>query len=148
MDKRFYLQLKPATLFVVLAAFTLGGCGGIEVDSPLLDAVGLNPTTVKKKEPKLKTRAGLVVPPNLERLPVPGANAQAAVASADPSFPTNPETIAAIKKKANAAALKAACDPNNGDFGSRQSGNLDDFESVGKKVKQDCLTPAKKLIGQ
>jgi hypothetical protein len=148
MNKRFFRHLKPATLFVVLAAFTLGGCGGIEVESSLLDAVGLNPSKAKRKEPKLNTRAGLIVPPALDRLPVPGSGAQAAVASADPSFPTNPETIAAANKKIEIAARKAACDPNNGDFGPRQSGKLDDFESVGKKVSVECLTPAKKLIGQ
>jgi hypothetical protein len=56
-----------------LAAF-LGGCGGVdgvELNGKVFDALGINSSSAE--EPKLVARSALIVPPNLERLPQPGA---------------------------------------------------------------------------
>lgn len=61
---------------LVLAA---AGCSAddIEFNGKIFDAVGLN-TKTKSTEPKLAERAPLVMPPNLERVPEPGAPPEAA----------------------------------------------------------------------
>ncbi len=150
MGKRYFRHLNAATLVAALTAFVLAGCGGIEIaSSPLLDAVGLSSKALnaEKAEPQLAPRAGIIVPPSLDKLPEPGSG-QTAVAVANPDFPTNPEAIEAIQAKAREAAQKEACDDNNGEFGSRQGGTLDDFESPGgKKNVQECSSPLKDLLG-
>lgn len=63
-----------AALLPVLAV--LAGCSADEVqfEGKIFDAMGMNNPT-KRSEPKMKDRAGLVVPPNLNRIPQPGAPA-------------------------------------------------------------------------
>ena len=59
---------------VLLLAF--GGCSAddIELNGGLFDAVGMgSKNRVAKSEPVMAARAPLVLPPNLERLPQPGA---------------------------------------------------------------------------
>ena len=61
----------------VLAVF-LGGCGGVdgvELNGKLFDAMGLN--SGPGEEPQLAARSPIVVPPNVERLPQPGQQANA-----------------------------------------------------------------------
>lgn len=61
---------------LALALPGLAGCGvdDIQLNGKIFDAVGLNTGSVKSKEPAMKTRAPLVVPPGLESsLPVPGS---------------------------------------------------------------------------
>jgi hypothetical protein len=58
---------------VMLLAF--GGCSAddIQLDGKLFDAVGIGSNSkVKRGEPVMASRAPLVLPPNLERLPQPG----------------------------------------------------------------------------
>jgi hypothetical protein len=65
-----------AGLAVTATAFLLGGCAdGVEVNSRLLDSVGLSTAalTGSKPEPKLQPRAPLVMPPSTQRLPEPGS---------------------------------------------------------------------------
>ena len=105
-------RLIAAVVLAVSAG--LAGCGGdggfdgIEVNSKLLDAVGLSGNPFKKDEPKTLTRAPLVLPPDNTRLPEPGAAPQAApvTLAADPAWPRDPDQIrladADAKKKADA----------------------------------------------
>ena len=98
-----------AAAFMVLGA-CLAGCGsdggidGIEVNSKLLDAVGLSGNPFKKEEPKTTSRAPLVLPPDSKRLPEPGAAplAEPVALAADPAWPKDPDKIRA----ANAEAKK------------------------------------------
>lgn len=52
----------------------LAGCSGddVQFEGKIFDAMGVNNST-KRSEPKMKDRAGLVVPPSLDRIPQPGA---------------------------------------------------------------------------
>jgi hypothetical protein len=61
-------------------ALSLAGCSmdDVEFNGSLFNAVGLGGSQAKAKEPKLAARAPLVLPPNLERLPEPGAPADPA----------------------------------------------------------------------
>lgn len=65
-------SLRAAALAALCA---LAGCGmdDIQLNGKLFDAVGLNNTGSVKKEATLKERAPLVVPPGLDKLPVPGS---------------------------------------------------------------------------
>lgn len=95
------------SVFVLAAALTgcgAGGFDGIEVNSKLLDSVGLTSDAFKKTEAKTQPRAPLVLPPDASRLPEPGAAPQAvpaALAAGDSAWPLDPE-----KKKLNDAESK------------------------------------------
>lgn len=73
---------------MISGAALLGGCAdGVEINSPLLDSVGLSTAALsKREEPKLQPRAPLVMPPNAQRLPEPGQPPQA-TAAADTAWP-------------------------------------------------------------
>ncbi len=87
------LNAKPliAGVFLALSAL-LGGCGGIdgvELNGSVFDYLGVGSNSQKAKEAKVAERQGLVLPPNLERLPEPGSGL-AATGSID-AFPVDPE---------------------------------------------------------
>ena len=71
------------TLLAVAAmtgALALSGCGttdGVQLNGKIFDWMGVSESSqaANKREPKLADRTGLVVPPNLARLPEPGADA-------------------------------------------------------------------------
>lgn len=65
-------------------AVLLSGCGAGDVgfNGKIFDVMGMNTASVKKT-PKLNERAGIIVPPNLDRLPEPGSGGGAAPALAD-----------------------------------------------------------------
>lgn len=58
----------------VLAAFVMSACSAddVEFNGGLFNAMGLNNSKGKSADPKLAARPGLVVPPDLQRLPAPG----------------------------------------------------------------------------
>jgi hypothetical protein len=72
-------RTTPAKIIgLAVFAMFLGGCGGVdgvELNGKVFDAMGLN--SGPAEEPKLAARSPLVVPPNIERLPQPGAQPQA-----------------------------------------------------------------------
>lgn len=99
-------MLKLRTTIVVIAtacAAVLGGCGGVdgvELNGAVFDYLGVGSNSKKSEEARTSQRQGLVLPPNLERLPEPGSGA---TASAE-AFPVNPEER---KVAANAEADRA-----------------------------------------
>ena len=105
---------------VLAFATVLPGCGsdggidGIEVNSKLLDAVGLSGNPFKKEEPKTVGRAPLVLPPDSKRLPEPGAAPQATpvALAADPSWPKDPDQIKAADAEAKKRAEAERCNGN------------------------------------
>lgn len=63
-----------AVLFLLISVSLTacgGGFGGVQFEGKLFEAVGLNEIGAKKKEPKVKQRGTLVIPPKTE-LPEPG----------------------------------------------------------------------------
>ncbi len=69
-------KLKAGMVVTATAAVLLGGCAdGVEVNSRLLDSVGLSTAALGAKgpEPRLQPRAPLVMPPSTQRLPEPGS---------------------------------------------------------------------------
>jgi len=93
---------------VVAVAALLGGCAdGIEINSPLLNSLGIATGALgKQEEPKLQPRAPLVMPPSTEKLPEPGQAPPAAVAAANPAWPKDKDqerVAAAAEKKSRQA---------------------------------------------
>lgn len=100
------IRVGMATL--VTGAALLGGCAdGVEINSPLLDSIGLSTAALsKKEEPRLQPRAPLVMPPSTQRLPEPGQARPPAVAAADPAWPKDKDqerVVAAAEKKSRQA---------------------------------------------
>jgi hypothetical protein len=74
ISRRFRIGVAIA----ISGAALLGGCAdGVEVNSRLLDSVGLSTAALSasRPEPKLAQRAPLVIPPSTQVLPEPGAAA-------------------------------------------------------------------------
>jgi hypothetical protein len=111
---------------LVTGAALLGGCAdGIEVNSPLLNSLGVATGALgQKAEPQLKPRAPLVMPPSTQRLPEPGQAPTATASVNDPAWPKDKDqdrvASAAQKKQQHAQYCRdgnwkeRAMDPNAG----------------------------------
>lgn len=109
-----WVRLAP-----VVAAITIAGCGGlddIQLNGKIFDVVGLNTGPVKPKEAKLAERQPLVVPPGLEKLPVPGSGKvdQAAIGIEDHDAKRQ-TTKAELERQQAAFCKKNYTDAKNGD---------------------------------
>ena len=67
-------RFKSGLAITISAAALLGGCAdGVEINSRLLDSVGLSTAALSARpEPRLAPRAPLVIPPSTQKLPEPG----------------------------------------------------------------------------
>jgi hypothetical protein len=80
---------RAALLGVALGAtLALGGCGGVEFQGKIFEAVGLS-GDIKQPDVRMAERPPLLVPPDLNTLPQPGGGV--AVATAREDWPKNPE---------------------------------------------------------
>jgi hypothetical protein len=63
-----------ATLAIAVAAL-LAGCspGDVQFEGKIFEAMGMNDAGAARETPKMEARSGLVVPPDLNRLPDPNA---------------------------------------------------------------------------
>ncbi|WBT37577.1 MULTISPECIES: hypothetical protein [Hyphomicrobium] len=115
-----------AGAIVVPVALSLGACSAddVELNGKLFDAVGLNNLKSKSAEPKMAERAPLVMPPNLERVPEPGAPAEA-VANDVTALVDDPDR----KAKTNRAELERQqaeyCKKNYDEAKARGDDNAD-----------------------
>ncbi|MEL7542918.1 MAG: hypothetical protein AAGJ70_04005 [Pseudomonadota bacterium] len=142
--------LKRLPIVAVFSTgLALGACGGIEVESKLLDNIGVGGLIGdgKHTEQKVAARSGLVVPPS-KQLPPPGGGSAAAIPG-EAAFPQNPEEREAAAKRAAEAKRKKECSDEDGAFGNRQSGRHSDQELPGseKKNNADCSSPLKDFLG-
>ena len=117
-------------LLLLLTAFSLGACGGIDGVDVTLPVVGKLSTNAKAKESKMAVRGALVLPPSVKSLPAPVDQSQLAANNAN--WPKDPEQQAKAAKKL--AAIREAEYRKNGDWKNKRShGNgLDEFN---KKVR-------------
>lgn len=79
------------TASAVMASLALSGCGfgDVEFNGAVFEAMGLN-NNQSREEPKLPPRAGIVLPPDTERLPEPGST-QVAGQLPGGAWPVDPE---------------------------------------------------------
>jgi hypothetical protein len=116
-------SLRSGVLGAAIAALALGGCGAdgvdLEVNAPILSAVGLNLSSKPKADEDLPERPGLVMPPATARLPQPGERSAAAQ-----NWPVDPDLERKKKADADAEAREKYC--REGDWSNRA--NIDEFE--------------------
>ena len=67
----------------------LGGCGGVEFEGRIFDAVGLSGSGGPQPDVRMAERPPLLVPPDIKALPAPGSGVATAAARED--WPQNPE---------------------------------------------------------
>ncbi len=94
---------------VAAAALVLGGCsmGDVELNGKIFDWMGVSTASLaSKKEPQLAPRQGLVVPPSVDRLPVPGSEQEA---TAEASWPQDPDQVKAQRAVAQGQTVQNFC---------------------------------------
>ena len=103
------LLRSGAILAAMTASAMLVGCGvgdiDLQIDAPVLDAVGLNLSSKPKKEADIPERPGLVMPPSTATLPPPGER----TAAAAQNWPADPDIQRKQKTEADAAAREQYC---------------------------------------
>ncbi len=104
MSKSLTSRMFLARAFAVPFALAVAGCSAddVELNGKLFDVVGLNGQKTKSGEPKIAARAPLVMPPNLERVPEPGAPAEGQAAASEVASLQDPDKI----KKTSRAELE------------------------------------------
>ncbi len=92
-------------------AMAMAGCSmdDIEFNGSLFKAAGIGQNT-KAAEPKIAPRTGLVVPPNLERLPTPGV--QPGSESAEVAAIADPEVKLNVSREELERQQAEYCDKN------------------------------------
>lgn len=106
-------------------AVALGGCSGgegvgLDVDAPILSAVGIN-LSGKKNDEDIPERPGLVVPPSTEALPPP---VDSRLAANQQNWPDDPDRRAKREAEEKAAAQEKYC--KEGDWS--QKADIKEFE--------------------
>jgi len=135
-------------LLMLGAISALGGCGGIgdvEFKGKLFDAVGLNNVT-SKKTPKMVQRSGLVTPPSLDRLPVPGSAPPAqgdALASIH-----DPDHVAKESAEDLARRQKEYCDKYYEPGKARGDASVEGVEGPAGPCRVTFFTAIKKTVTQ
>jgi hypothetical protein len=125
--------LRNASIATLLGgSLVLTGCGaggvGVEIDAPILNAVGLDLGGKKKDEEDLPERAGLVVPPSTAALPAPGTQ----TAAASQEWPNDPDKRKKREAEEQEAAREQYCREGNwkGDAG------IDEFnKNIGEQQR-------------
>lgn len=97
---RRYFRKAQAVAAALLLSLGLAGCGGVELQGGIFDALGVGSNSKSSAEPKLARRNGLVVPPDRQALPTPGSAPKVASAgdlrgtqagAGQQSWPKDPE---------------------------------------------------------
>ena len=129
-------SISLGAIAAIVAALMLGGCGAagvdLQVDAPVLDAVGLNLSSKPKQEEDLPERPGLVMPPSATAtaaLPAPGER----TASAAQNWPVDPDQQRKKKAELDAEAREKYC--REGDWSGK--GGITEYDkSIG--VQERC----------
>jgi hypothetical protein len=112
------------------ATLALGGCGGVEFQGKIFDAVGLSGER-KEADVRMAERPPLLMPPDPKALPQPGSGV--AVATAREDWPQNPEVT-------REQVLKA----ENDKLAKEESGRQPLHPYIGKPTLLNKLLPKKK----
>jgi hypothetical protein len=122
----------------------LGGCGSaggvdLQIDAPILNAVGLNLAGKQADEEDLPERPGLVVPPSTASLPEPGSH----TGPAAQSWPVDADQEKKSAAEAKAAARERYCAGE--DWG--KNNNIDEFDKATGK-EQRCPSKLGKALSK
>ncbi len=142
MDK---ILRNAAIAALFCGSLALTGCAdggiGVELDAPILNAVGLDLGGKKKQDDDLPERTGLVVPPSTDALPPPGT--QTAAAAAQQNWPNDPDKRKKRDAEEKAAAEEKYCREGNWD----NKANIDEFnKNIG--VEPRCQSQLGKALNK
>jgi len=107
---KFGRKLAPALpLAIAPLVLILGGCSAddVQLNGKLFDAVGIGANQPKDAEPRIAARAPIVMPPNVNRLPEPGQQPEAA--SPEVAAMNAPDKKAEISQAELARQQQAYC---------------------------------------
>lgn len=125
--------LRNVTIAALLGgSLVLSGCGaggvGVEVDAPILNAVGINLSS-KQKDEDVPERTGLVMPPSNEALPAPGTHTAAIAAQ---NWPDDKDQRKKREAEEKAAAEEKYCREGRWD----DKANITEFnKNIGKEAR-------------
>ena len=86
-----FRSVRARAVLASLMVTTLAGCGGfdgVELNGGVFDLMGIGTNSASAKEPVVPQRAGLVLPPRNDALPLPGTEVAAA---GNAAWPVDPE---------------------------------------------------------
>jgi hypothetical protein len=138
------IMMRNAAIAALLGgAVALSGCGsggvGVDIDAPVLNAVGINLSSKKKDDEDLPERTGLVLPPSTEALPEPGTR----TAASAQNWPDDPDKRKKRDTEEKAAAEEKYCREGNWD----SKASITEFnKNVG--VEQRCSSPLGKALSK
>jgi hypothetical protein len=124
------------TAMAMVPALALSGCfEGTEVNGKIFDLLGVSSASQEKSraEPQMARRAGLVLPPNAQRLPAPGSDDEAAAVAPAVANLNDPEKVKANAAAERARLHKAYC---NGDLSWKEQ--IKDPDALPKSPYGSC----------
>lgn len=109
MMRQRYARRTVGAAVALSLAFSMAGCSmdDVEFNGSLFKAAGIGQGT-KGPEPKMAPRTGLVVPPNLDRLPTPGV--QPGAESAEVAAIADPDAAANVTREELERQQAAYCE--------------------------------------
>ncbi len=119
---RFAKTLRHLVPAVAAAALLAGCAGGVELDGPGFDRLGLTGKK-NKKEPTVPDRAPLLLPPDRARLPAPQ---QETANSAPQNWPTDAQEVQKAEAQEEFRKKKEYEDKGNFD----PKADIDEFEKL------------------
>ncbi len=104
MSKSLTSRVFLSRALAVPFALAIAGCSAddVELNGKIFDVVGLNGQKTSGADPKVAARAPLVMPPNTERIPEPGAPPDSQAATSEVAALQDPDKI----KKTSRAELE------------------------------------------
>jgi hypothetical protein len=102
----------PAALALGLMVTACDGIDGVDINAPLLDAVGVNLMGKPRPEPNLPERAPLVLPPSTS-LPEPGERSPQVATANGQQWPQDPDQLKKEQADAAEAARQEYCRTGN-----------------------------------
>lgn len=140
---RHSVGLRALRFAAVPTLALLGGCADeIQLQGKIFDAVGLGANQQKSAEPKMAERAPLVLPPNNDRIPEPGAPPDAA--ATDVAALDDPDKKAVVSKAELEKQQAEYCKVHYEDARARGDDNADLAEGPLGPCRKSVLTAIEK----
>jgi hypothetical protein len=128
----------------VIPLLALGGCAmdEVEFNGGLFNMVGLGSQSKKSKDPQVATRAPIVIPPTLTRIPPPGVPVESA--SPEVAALADPDKIAKVSKAELERQQREYCEVHYHDAKARGDHDAESVEGPLGPCRASVLTAVKK----
>jgi len=138
-----------ATALALAAAVVTAGCspGDVQFEGKIFNAMGMNNTTTRET-PKVAARSGLVVPPDLERLPEPGSGEGASPEDAALAGINDPDRAKTIDQAALQKQQEEYCKKHYDPAVAMGAGDADQISGPLGPCRKSILSSMKQWTGQ